>query len=120
MAKAREFLVAADVERDHELYNAAISSAVISGINSKDAICLALTRTSQKSANHVNAVGELEAAGARNKHASTTSRLAGLLESLLALKTRAQYAPYRFTHDDAEIAIGHAQELFDAAVVIVT
>lgn len=33
LAKAREFLEAADIERDHELYNAAISNAVISGIN---------------------------------------------------------------------------------------
>jgi uncharacterized protein (UPF0332 family) len=118
LAKAREFLEAADIERDHELYNAAISNAVISGINSKDAICLTLTRTTQKSTNHVNAVGELEAAGAQTKHASTTSRLAGLLELLLAMKTRAQYAPYRFTHDDATTAIEQAQALLDAAMAI--
>lgn len=119
LAKAREFLEAADVERDHELYNAAISNAVISGINSKDAICLTLTRTTMKSKNHVDAVGELEAAGAMTQHASTTGRLAGLLELLLAMKTRAQYAPYRFTHDDAVTAIEQAQKLLDGATTIV-
>lgn len=37
LAKAREFLDAADVELSGELYNAATSNAVLAGINAKDA-----------------------------------------------------------------------------------
>jgi len=44
LSKAREFLEAAEVNRDLELFNAATSAAVISGINSKDAICTTLSR----------------------------------------------------------------------------
>lgn len=43
LAKAREFLTAAELNLDLDLFNAATSNAVISGINSKDAICLRLT-----------------------------------------------------------------------------
>ena len=42
LAKAREFLEAAELEHSQDLYNAATSNAVLSGINSKDAICLKL------------------------------------------------------------------------------
>jgi uncharacterized protein (UPF0332 family) len=38
LSKAREFLEAADASRDRKLYNAATSDAIISAINSKDAI----------------------------------------------------------------------------------
>lgn len=43
LAKAREFLDAAEASRDLGLKNAPASDAVISAINSKDAICLAVT-----------------------------------------------------------------------------
>lgn len=42
LTKAREFLDAAEADQDLELYNAATSDAVTSGINSKGAICLVL------------------------------------------------------------------------------
>jgi uncharacterized protein (UPF0332 family) len=119
LLKAREFLDAADVDSSHELYNAAISNAVISGINSMGAICLTLVRTTTKSANHTNAVGELEAAGAMTKHAGNTNRLAGIFERLLRIKNRAQYEPHRFTHDDATMSIDQAQQLLDGALTIV-
>ena len=48
LSKAREFLEAAEVNRDLELNNAATSDAVISAINSKDAICLTLTGRTNK------------------------------------------------------------------------
>lgn len=119
LMKAREFLEAADLANDHELYNSAISNAATSGINSKDAICLRLMGSSAKTTNHVNAVGELEAAGSMSKHASTTSRLAGLLDQLLVVKNRAQYAAFRFTHEDAALAVDHAQKLLNGAIAIV-
>lgn len=59
LAKAREFLEAAELTNDLQLFNAAASNAVTSGINSKDAICLALTGRTRKSDNHAEAVAEL-------------------------------------------------------------
>ncbi len=60
LPKAREFLDAAGASRDLGLHNAATSDAVISAINSKDAICLAVTGTTGKSDNHTQAVEELK------------------------------------------------------------
>ena len=59
LAKAREFLDAAETSRDLGLANAASSNAVISAINGKDAICLAVTGRTSKSDNHTQAVDEL-------------------------------------------------------------
>ena len=119
LEKAREFFDAADQNRDAGLYSAAISNAVISGVNAKDAICLALTRTTGKSDRHDDAIGELEAAGAMTKHATTTENLATALGRLLSIKGRAQYAPIRFSREDAEASIQWAQELLDGATTIV-
>jgi hypothetical protein len=47
LAKAREFLEAAHLSNDLELYSAATSNAVIAGINAKDALCLKLKARSQ-------------------------------------------------------------------------
>lgn len=63
LSKAREFLEAAEVNRDLALNNAATSDAVISGINSKDAICLTLTGRTNRGDNHTEAVSELKRAG---------------------------------------------------------
>jgi uncharacterized protein (UPF0332 family) len=60
LTKAREFLEAAELTNDLELFNAAASNAVTSGINSKDAICLTLTGRTRKADNHTEAVAELK------------------------------------------------------------
>ena len=62
-AKAREFLDAAEASRDLGLANPGASDAVISAINSKDAICLALTGRTGKTENHAQAVDELRRSG---------------------------------------------------------
>jgi len=85
LAKAREFLEASRVNLDLKLFNAATSDAVISGINSKDAICLRLTGTTRKADGHHEAVAELKAAG------SAGLGLASTLSRLLTLKTKSQY-----------------------------
>lgn len=54
--QAREFLDAAQASRELGLDNAATSDAVISAINSKDAIRLTLTGRTGKSENHAQAV----------------------------------------------------------------
>ena len=63
LAKAREFLTAAELNLDLEFFNVAASNAVISGINSKDAVCMRLTGTTAKTENHAAGIAELRAAG---------------------------------------------------------
>lgn len=109
LSKAREFLEAAEANRDSELYNAATSDAVISAINSKDAICLTLTGRTNKSENHNEAVSELSRAG----HAGAD--LAPTLSRLLKLKTKAQYTPMSVTSSDTARAVQWAQRLMTGA-----
>ena len=109
LAKAREFLEAAESSRDRKLYNAATSNAIISAINSKDAICLSLTGRTSKSDNHADAVPELKRAGAAGADLSPT------LNRLLKLKTRSQYAPLSVPPSSANKAVEWAQRMFTGA-----
>ena len=78
LSKAREFLDAAELDLEVELYNAAASNAVTSGINAKDAICLALTGRTTKAVDHQDAVTELRSTGPSARPLATT--LARLLK----------------------------------------
>ena len=109
LSKAREFLEAAEVNRDLELNNAATSDAVISAINSKDAICLTLTGRTNKNENHNEAVSELRMAGRGG------ADLAPTLSRLLKLKTKSQYTPVSVTPSDAVRAVQWAQRLMTGA-----
>jgi uncharacterized protein (UPF0332 family) len=113
LRKAREFLESAELNLDFELYNAATSSAVTSGINAKDAICLALTGTTNKSENHTDAVAELRAAG------PATRPLAPTLGRLLKLKSKSQYQTVDVARSDATKAVGWATTLVEGASGIV-
>jgi uncharacterized protein (UPF0332 family) len=113
LRKAREFLDAAELNLDHELFNAATSSAVTSGINAKDAICLALTGSTAKTDDHAAAVAELRRAG------STSKALATTLGRLLNLKNKVQYQTVDVAHADAVKAVEWARKLVDGAAVIV-
>ena len=64
LAKATEFLEAAELAIDAGLQNAATSNAVISGVNSKSAICLRLTGRTGRAGNHAEDIAELNASGA--------------------------------------------------------
>jgi hypothetical protein len=109
LRKAKEFLEAAVTSAGLELCNAATSAAVTSGINSKDAICLALTGTSTKSDNHSEAVRELKAAGPKTGPNATT------LGRLLKLQNRSQYQAADVAGSEARKAIEWATRLVDAA-----
>ena len=113
LSKAREFLEAADASRDRKLYNAATSDAIISAINSKDAICLALTSRTNKSDNHGEAVAELTRAGRAGADLSAT------LNRLLKLKARSQYAPLSVTPANANKAVEWAQRMLSGAQDVV-
>ena len=109
LSKAREFLDAAALELERELFTAAASSAVLAGINAKDAICLRLTGRTGKSDDHRSAVPELAAAGPAGKALESTFR------RLLGLKTAAQYQSAPIGRTDATKAVDWATRMVDAA-----
>jgi hypothetical protein len=113
LSKALEFLEAAEINQDRQLHNAATSDAIISAINSKDAICLALTGSTNKSDNHVDAVSELKRAGRVGAELSPT------LGQLLKLKTRSQYAPLSVAPAHATKAVEWAERMLSAAQDVV-
>ncbi|MGW5194103.1 hypothetical protein ACWEOO_32940 [Kribbella sp. NPDC004138] len=112
LAKAREFLEAADLTNDLELYNAAASNAVTSGINSKDAICLALTGRTKKSDNHAEAIAELKGSGPAGRDSSAT------LSRLLRLKSKPQYQAASVSAADAAKSIDWATRLLATAQAV--
>lgn len=109
LGKAREFLEAAELNNDRDLYNAATSNAVTSGINSKDAICLTLTGRTGKSENHAEALVELRATGSVGRAQAPT------LDRLLRLKPKSQYQAASISASDAKKAISWAARLLEAA-----
>ncbi len=112
--KAREFLDAAEVSLDLDMFNAAVSSAVVSGINSKDAICLRLTGKTRRNRNHADAAKELNQAGRRARD------LAPTLTRLLKAKSKARYQSVPATRSEAVKAIQQATTLYNEAQEIVT
>lgn len=114
LAKAREFLDAARFNLDVDLFNAATSDAVISGINAKDAICLRLTGTTRKADAHSEAVAELKASGPAGATVAPT------LSRLLKLKTKSQYHAVSVAPADATKAIEWATRLLEGAEGVVS
>ena len=114
LVKAREFLDAAENNREFELYSAATSSAIIAAINAKDAICLRLTGVTGKSDDHSDAIAELKAAG------PSVAGLAPTLSRLLRLRTRAQYGAVAVAAADAAKAIEWATRMVDEAAAVVS
>lgn len=112
-AKALEFLEAAHLANDMDLYSAATSNAVISGINSTDAVCLKLTGTTGKAETHSEAVAELKASGPKG------AELAPTLSRLLRLKTKSQYQPVSIAAADAVKAVAWAERLLEGTEQVV-
>jgi uncharacterized protein (UPF0332 family) len=109
LVKAREFLEAAGMSLDLEQFNAATSNAVISAINSKDAICLKRLGATMKSDNHADAVKDLSAAG------RDAARLAPTFKRLLALKAKSQYQSATVAASTATMAVSNAEKMYEAA-----
>lgn len=109
LEKAREFLDAARTSLEFEHLNAATSNAVISGINSKDAICLKLTGRTRKADNHAEAVAELSSSGPGG------AKLSATLSRLLKLKTKSQYQAASIAIGDANEAVEWATRLLEGA-----
>jgi uncharacterized protein (UPF0332 family) len=109
LAKAEEFLTAAELAHEEGLTNAATSDAVTSGINAKGAICLALTGVTNKSDDHTGAVAELDQAGRAGQ------RLAPTLSRLLKLKSKSQYQTISIASGDSAKAVVWAATLVRGA-----
>ena len=114
LAKAREFLEAAELNNELALDNAATSNAVTSGINSKDAICLKLTGRTGKTENRAEAIAELKSTGAVGRAQATT------FDRLLRLKAKSQYQTVSISPSDATKAIAWAARMLEAAVGVNT
>ncbi|MEK7409866.1 MAG: HEPN domain-containing protein [Actinomycetota bacterium] len=114
LAKAREFLEAAQVNFDLDLFNAATSNAVTSGINAKDAICSKVTGRTGKSDDHNTAVDELRRSGPDVKS------LAPTLRRLLTLKQKAQYQEMSVSAADAKHAVRWAELIYEKAQIVVS
>jgi uncharacterized protein (UPF0332 family) len=110
LAKAREFLEAAHLSNDLELYSAATSNAVIAGINAKDALCLKLTGRTGKTDNHQEALAALRVSGAKGRELEPT------LARLLKLKARSQYQSAPVAATDAAKAVDWAGRMVDGAI----
>jgi hypothetical protein len=113
LAKAREFLEVAELSHDLDMYNAAASNAVTSGINSKDAICLTLTGRSDKNDIHNQAIAELKTSG------SVGNGLATTFSRLLKLESKAQYQSESISATDAAKAVDCAAKMLDSARSVV-
>lgn len=100
--KAEEFLEAAESNQGLGLFNAAASAAVTSGINSKDAVCLAAKGFTGKSDSHSDAVGELRQSG------PVGAAIAPTFNRLLSVKARAQYQTRATTAKGSRGAAGWA------------
>jgi uncharacterized protein (UPF0332 family) len=112
--KAREFLESARDEHDFERYNAAVSAPVVSGIDTKDAICLKTTRKTNKTENHSEAIRELKSSGPAGASLQSTFR------RLLALKPKSQYQTMSVSAASAREAVNWAQRMYDVATEVVT
>ena len=87
---------------------------MLSGINSKDAICLEVNGQTNKTEDHKMAVAELRKAG------PVAAKLAQDLDRLLAVKKKAQYQTNSVAQSDAIKAVERAERLYDGAASIVT
>jgi hypothetical protein len=118
VAKAREFLDAADLLREFggdrgiltggsQFANAFVVQCVLSGIAAADAICVARTGRYSRSGAHDEAVPVLRAAagGAVAKH----------LETLLAVKSKAEYNARSVSDSDISRARAAAEALESVA-----
>jgi len=113
LSKAQEYLTAAELTLGLDLYNAAASNAVTSGINSKDAICMKRNGRINKTESHTDAVRDLKRAGRDG------SALASNLTRLISIKTKAQYQSTSVAPSASRRAVEQAKKMYEAAQIIV-
>jgi len=104
LAKAPEFLTAAQLMLDAGYLSAAAGNAVHAGTSAGDSISCVLTGT-VSTGEHSDAATHLGAIGGNGRQAART------LRQLLPLKTRAEYDPLPVSPADASKAVVAAERL---------
>jgi hypothetical protein len=95
----------AEVALDGECYDAAVSLAVSSGVNSSDALCVARLGRVPSGQDHNDTV--------RLMRKSCLDQASIFLGRLLAVKSKAQYSIARCTRTDAEAAVKRAERMLE-------
>jgi hypothetical protein len=108
LAKAREFLAAAQLMLDADNRSAATGNAVHAGISAGDAISCALTGT-VSTGDHSDAAAHLKAIGGNGQQA------ARILQQLLPLKSSAEYDPFPVNPAAARKAVKAAERIVTLA-----
>lgn len=103
--KAAEFLLMAEVALDGQCYDAAVSLAVSSGVNSSDALCVARLGRVPSGQDHNDTVRLMRKSG--------FDQASIFLGRLLAVKSKAQYSIARCTRTDAEAAVKRAERMLE-------
>jgi len=106
LAKAKEFLLMAQLALDGELFDAAVSNAATAAINAGDALCLLSVGQHFSGGQHERAVSELRQAGYRQESEQ--------LSRILGVKTKAQYSGRRCTRQEADDAVKRAERLSES------
>jgi len=109
LAKAEQFLAAAEFSLDSGMADAAASNSVHAGIQACDAIRAARDSTYTRGKNHTDAIPILRQAGAEGRTAAT------LLGRLLAIKSKAEYDTTAITMDAARRTVDNARRLLSLA-----
>lgn len=107
LAKATDFLEAAETVFEYELYDSAVSLAVSAGVNFSDAYQVRRTGGYLKGQDHRSAAVVLQRLG------PTGAAMARSFSRLLSLKNKSQYMTARCTKIEAERAIRYASAMQD-------
>ena len=104
VAKAEEFLTAAELSLELSAYNAATSLAVSAGINASDSMILAKGGVLPNASDHQQSTRTLR---------RIDPSAAVQLNRLLGLKNKSQYALQMCTRSDADVAVKAAEKLLE-------
>lgn len=105
VAKAKDFLAAAEIMRELDAYDAAVSLAVSAAIHASDALVLDFSGIMPSGQDHHSAIALLKSATDRD-----TGRQ---LDYVLNLKSKAQYAVQRCTASEAAEVLKRAKRLVE-------
>lgn len=105
IAKAREFLAAAQDSLAHDRPNAACSDAVNAAVNANDALCLARLQRYSTAQNHAHALELARACGTVGRD------VAKQLERVLKVKDKAQYDTASIRRSEATQVVQRAERI---------
>ncbi len=110
--KAEEYLLAAQMSEEGQLWTAAAGAAIHAGISAKDAIAVALTGSTAKHQDHARAADEL---GVILGEDAEKPRAVRAIRDLLASKTDVEYTHRRTAEPKARLLVRRAETLVEIA-----